>query len=885
MQIKCPECDNAMSIGTIKPGRYQPKCKKCEKPFILLVAGDPPTIKIGKVKPAEATSSKPVSSKSASFTTRKLVSEAIDATIAGNASQTRNVEATMDASVISPGVSKSASSTAKNDDVPALDVPEKLGGYRIVRLLGRGAMGAVYEAKQISLDRSVALKTIRGRLAGNPSALARFTREAYAAAQLVHHNVVQIYDFGEDAGQHYFSMEWVRGGPLSDIVRDNGPVDPKVAATYTLQAARGLQFTHRHGMVHRDVKPANLLLNDEGVVKVADLGLVKVPDQPDPESDVAIASEASGMGSGTQVTMMGTAVGTPAYMAPEQGVDSTTVDHRADIYSLGCSLFYFLTGKAPFDGSQISEVMRKHAQAPIPDVQAVNRRTPESLARVIERSMAKRPEDRYASLVEMISDLEGCLGLQTAQGFSPSHQQADRWEELSAAYVSTPLAKLSRPAIPGFLAVAFLLLLLSPLLGLGYVLLSPAMVVTAILTSLFFGMTSGQSIVATRLRTWFGSLSWLDMVTGAFVGLVLLLVSVLVGLLPGLLIGVILGAAAAAAYHFGLTQPLHKAREATVTEAEKFVRGLRIEGVDEDKIRDFAARYSGKHWEPLFERLFGYDAMIETRSRLLTDPTAKANVSRNSFRDWVCSFLRSKTEANRVARDHKRLATLEEKGLKSEGLTDADAKERAWQMASAMIDAARTMPSISNDAADPKAEADLRRNRMKAMLAEARSGRYSKKRDKLAPLRFALSGKVRLLAGCLLLAMAGMWAYQNKVVSAETIASLRETATSGSVDVSSIRETVQKGITSAAVDTLTPKLLGTSGWAVGFAGLLVAGSAFFGGWRMSLFVIPAAFIAIFGPSFGVPSLGPAPAWAIACAGAAILMIPGVFFGEAKQSDY
>lgn len=133
-------------------------------------------------------------------------------------------------------------------------IPERLGGYRILRLLGQGAMGAVYEAKQTSLDRLVALKTIRGRMANNPSSLARFTREAYAAAQLTHHNVVQIYDFGEDDGRHFFSMEWVRGGPLSDLIVDGGPIDARRAAGYVLQAARGLLFAHRNGMVHRDVK-------------------------------------------------------------------------------------------------------------------------------------------------------------------------------------------------------------------------------------------------------------------------------------------------------------------------------------------------------------------------------------------------------------------------------------------------------------------------------------------------------------------------------------------------------------------------------------------------------------------------------------------------------
>ena len=954
MQIQCPECDNALSVGAIKPGKYTPKCTKCGKPFaVIVVDGDPPKITVAKLKLAQPPNAQSTSvqvkrsavSASAPQTSRvdatmdgiaaptpskaslpkkpapspvsveatmaagieatmdsgpggtmdsAVPSSTVDATMVGGATEQGNVDATRQRSSggvrqgnakgsasgdFSGDLRQRGSARPNDENIPSIDMPERLGGYRILRLLGRGAMGAVYEAKQVSLDRNVAIKTIRGRLADNPSALARFTREAYAAAQLVHHNVVQIYDFGEEAGQHFFSMEWVRGGPISDLIRDNGPCDSRVAATYTLQAARGLQFAHRHGMVHRDVKPANLLLNEEGVVKVADLGLVKVPDQPDPDSAVGSAAMSSGMSSGTQVTMMGTAVGTPAYMAPEQGVDATTVDHRADIYSLGCSLFFFLTGKAPFDGSQVSEVMRQHAQSPVPKVQSINSRVPEPLSRIIERSMAKRPEDRYSSLAEMITELESFLGLQSGQGFSPTHQQADRWEELSKTFSSAPLAKLQRPVMVGSGIFTALLFFLVPLISFRYVLLAPAAFGAALIVALTLGSAGGRSIVTIRVRSWLGSLSWFDYVVGIFVVAVTLLVGTLVGLLPGLLIGVVLGAASGAAYHFLLVAPLRKSRETTTIEAEKFVRDLRIEGIDEEKIRDFSARYSGRNWKPLFEELFGYDAMADARSRLLADPAAKSNAGGKTIRDWLCASLQAKTESNRIARDHKRLATLEEKGFKSEGMTAADAKERAWQMASAMIDAAKVEPTGLPAASDPKAEADQRRNRMKAMIAEARSGKYAKKRDKLAPLRFALGGKMRLLAGCSLLAMFGMWAYKNDIFSPETIANIR------SLDVDAFKETVQQEISSAAQNTEAPKVLGTSGLAVGIAGILMVASAFISGWRMSLFAIPAVVVAILGPSLGIPSMGPIPDWTIACAAAFGLMIPGVLFGDSKTTDY
>src|SRR5207244_1953290 len=161
------------------------------------------------------------------------------------------------------------------------EVPTTLGGYQILKELGRGGMGAVYLARQVSLDRLVALKVMNRRWAANPAFLVRFTREAYAAAQLVHHNVVQVYDVGCDRGIHYFSMEYVQGRSLGDLLKKEGKLDAATAAGYVLQAARGLAFAHERGMIHRDVKPDNLLLNDQGIVKVADLGLVRTPGMAD----------------------------------------------------------------------------------------------------------------------------------------------------------------------------------------------------------------------------------------------------------------------------------------------------------------------------------------------------------------------------------------------------------------------------------------------------------------------------------------------------------------------------------------------------------------------------------------------------------------------------
>ena len=587
MKIRCPNCSTTISLKETTPGRYKPKCKACETRFVLEITDDdPPKIRVGIPKNQSGTKSalrgvpkanlqqesrrskskdavpstkserpqaKPDavsrSSKTDATATKAAFEQTLDQTVdsptskvpstvgkatgesvsapgslkvsAGNAQQTHQGSAQKDKpSAQSPNGSSSEGST----------IPTRLGGYRIVRMLGRGAMGAVYQARQVSLDRDVALKTIRGRLAENPTSLARFTREAYAAAQLTHHNVVQIYDFGEDGGQHYFSMEWVRGGTLSDLVREKGCIDPKLAAGYIAQAARGLQFAHRSGMVHRDVKPGNLLLSDDGVVKVADLGLVKIPDELDPESSGDEMASTGSRQSGTQVTLQGSAVGTPAYMAPEQSSDATTVDHRADIYSLGCSLFYLLAGRSPFDGTVVSEVLEKHASAPVPDLNEINHRVPAALVRTVERAMAKRADDRYPSLAEMIKDLEGFLGIESAAGFSPTSDQADRWEAIAASYAKTQfITRLSAPLVWTLLALSAVLILVVPFYWFWGILFGPSLFVGACVSAIALESTGGKSAIATHVRRWIGTLSWYETAVGIFATIVALIVTFVSG--------------------------------------------------------------------------------------------------------------------------------------------------------------------------------------------------------------------------------------------------------------------------------------------------------------------------------------------------------------------
>ncbi|QEF96186.1 Serine/threonine-protein kinase StkP [Stieleria maiorica] len=880
MQIECPHCCAKLQLGKPKPGRYKPKCKRCGEEFLIQVGSEaPPRVRVGKLKPAASSRSRRDAPTVAEPRTADAA-QAVGQTVAAE----QTVDQTVDqdhSSVSSPAVKISAGTAAQLKDAPsggpapsgdesddkdaATGPPSRLGGYRIIRMLGRGAMGAVYQAKQVSLDRDVALKTIRTRLTENPASLARFTREAYAAAQLAHHNVVQIYDFGEDDGQLYFSMEWIRGGSLGDLVRDKGSLDPKLAATYILQAARGLQFAHRSGMVHRDVKPANLLLSEDGVVKVADLGLVKVPDQIDPESSGEELSY-SGLQSGTQVTMQGTAIGTPAYMAPEQSADATAVDHRADIYSLGCSLFYLLAGRSPYAATEISEVIQQHAHAALPDLAEIQPRVPQPLCQIVARAMAKRPSDRYGSLAEMIDDLQSFLGVESLMGFSPSREQADRWEILAERYAKTQLVKrFSGKLFVALAAAAVLITLASPLISLQVFLLGPVMLVTACIVAVVLATTTEQSAIADHVRRWLGTLSWIEIGIASLASLILCLALVVLaaGLWIGAVLGLILGAGIGAGYHFAVTVTAAKAGKPTLEEARRFVRDLRIEGAEEEGLRDFLARYAGAGWQSIYEALFGYDALAEKRRRLSIDVSFDGPTESRSLRDRLCKALDRRANQKRQAADRKKLAQLEQRSLISQGVSAAQAREQSWQMASAIMETAHQ--TVEQSGKDERVIADVKRKRIKAMLADARSGRYKRPRDRYAALKFAFSGVSRLLAGCLLLAVFAFAAQSVDLFGEEVIRSVR----SGDFDL----QTVAGAVTTDALGQ------STSLWSVGIAGALLCLSAFVSGWRMTPFAVVATIVILFGANLGLPGVGPAPAWIVAAAVGLVIYLPGVVYGE------
>ncbi len=272
-------------------------------------------------------------------------------------------------------------------------MPEKIGQYTVVSQIGRGGMGIVYKARDESLNRFVAIKVLSEQLIEDPTVRQRFVREAQAAAGLSHPNIVQIFFIGEDNGNPYFVMEYVSGRSLDELLRTEGQIDNPRASQIILQAAHGLAAAHDKGIIHRDIKPANLILDDRGMLKIADFGL-------------ALPVDAQ-----TQLTATGMFVGTPGYLAPEQCAGDK-VDNRTDIYALGVSFYLLLTGTPPFRGDSPLALVKQIMDTEPADVSTLNPKVDAATRRILGRMMAKDRGQRYQNCHELIADLEESLATQ-----------------------------------------------------------------------------------------------------------------------------------------------------------------------------------------------------------------------------------------------------------------------------------------------------------------------------------------------------------------------------------------------------------------------------------------------------------------------------------------
>jgi hypothetical protein len=767
------------------------------------------------------------------------------------------------------------------------DLPQALGGYQILKLLGRGGMGAVYLARQVSLDRPVALKVMNSEWAKNPNFLVRFTREAYAAAQLVHHNVVQVYDIDEDRGVHYFSMEYVEGRSLGDLLRTEGRLPADVAAGYILQAARGLQFAHDRGMIHRDIKPDNLLLNAQGIVKVADLGLVRTPGMAEEPIVAEVPPGSRLRGSLSNVTAAGQAMGTPAYMSPEQARDATNIDHRADIYSLGCTLYVLITGRPVFQGTTAMEVMTKHAYDPVTPPEVIVSEVPRALSDVILKMIAKKPEDRYVSMNEAIQALEDFMGLHGKDQQAQTEQHLRKLENGVKGFLTAPAAQLRSWVLLGFFGGAGAIFLLLLLFGAWR--LAGAVLGLGALTSLAYFLVHGlthRTPLFLRCRDLAFSLSWLDLGKIALGGLLFVGILWLFGLFGGWFLAGILAVGLAVGMHFALDRKIALQRASAVESVETLLRTLRSHGLSEEALHEFVCKNAGEHWEEFFEALFGYEAKLAARLRYGVGPKG----SRPRFAGWrdpIIRWLERYQRQRHEARERKHLQAIEQKNLEAQGVAAGEAKQKAEAVANAMVlkaaeikkeaalmDEIQTMPDVRNAATARRTGPVPRRVNVQDLflVADAPPSRPARTGQFLGDLLGAIfGGSTRFILGAVLLLGCLAWLYKNDLLPSTT--NFDESAT-----YTSIWEKMQEAKPlSLPLPSVLLQIFNSMN--PGVAGIILLLTSIWRSWKIGLLTIVGAAIMVIGPVTGlVPTLG-MPAWVVCLAAGAVVALVGFVIGR------
>ena len=319
---------------------------------------------------------------------------------------------------------------------PAQQIP----GYQILSKLGAGAMATVFKARQLSLDRLVAIKVLPKRFSENPEYVERFYKEGKAAAKLNHPNIVQAFDVGEAVGYHYFVMEYVEGHTVYDELAGGKVFNEAEALKIAIEIAEALAHSHERGLIHRDVKPKNIMITPGGVAKLADMGLARLT-----EDTQAAQAEA------------GKAYGTPYYISPEQIRGEMNIDFRADIYGLGATLYHMVTGKVPFEADTPVAVMNKHLKEPLIPPDHINTSLSVGLGEVVEVMMAKQRQDRYASTADLLVDLKsvarGEPPLQVHRILDTNSLSALAQEEPPAPETPSPSADIQNIAIYILLAL------------------------------------------------------------------------------------------------------------------------------------------------------------------------------------------------------------------------------------------------------------------------------------------------------------------------------------------------------------------------------------------------------------------------------------------------
>lgn len=298
------------------------------------------------------------------------------------------------------------SSSRHSDFDMTQPIPHEIGGCTLSELIGKGGMGSVYKGYHQTLHTTVAIKLLSSKLTNDYESIERFFREARSIAKLDHENLVRVLNVGEEKGQYFIIMQYVDGKTLKALLKEKGPLPVPYAVNYMLQSCRGLQEAHNKSIIHRDIKPDNLMVTQEGRIKITDFGLAREVD------------------TSASLTQQGEILGSPYYMSPEQCKGKKDlVDHRTDIYSLGATFYHLLSGCPPFTAETPILIMMKHVKEPAPPLLSEAPHLPPNLAQIVDRMMLKNREDRYSSCLELEQELKRCFGMDAVEIKPPSDIQ------------------------------------------------------------------------------------------------------------------------------------------------------------------------------------------------------------------------------------------------------------------------------------------------------------------------------------------------------------------------------------------------------------------------------------------------------------------------------
>jgi hypothetical protein len=731
--------------------------------------------------------------------------------------------------------------------------------------MGQDRLGPVLLARHRATGRGVVLTVLKAEWACLPVYVARLARDAYAAMQVGHPNLVRLVELGMARGRVYFASEFVDGGTLARQVRQQGPLPPRDAVAHILQAARGLRFAHGQGLAHGDVRAEDLLVDRDGVTRVARLGLVKTPE--------SVAAEEARAATG------------PIPVGDLRRADEAGVAVRADLQGLGRSLTYLLTGSSP-DGD-VSGATGSTLLA---------RGVPANLVELVESFFDPRPGKGHADLAQAVAALERFLDGRTAGATVPREEQTRTLIDCVTSFRAAPAAKLRSRIVTRAVAAWALVVLLGLLahqhrvaagfLGLGLMTALAYFVVTGVTrrTEVF---TKVRGLVLESRGDWLIGLA----------GLVLVVTALAVLHLHWAYLGFgIMGVILALALHFEVDRKVDAERRRAVEEARALVKALRLQGMDEETLREFVRTTAGDDWEEFFEAAFSSEAARAARAA--SDRGLRRLIRTRSvpWRDWLVSWVEARQEVRRQAREKALLQSIEERGLIVEGVNLVTARRRARRIAEAMVAVSSEIRAAARGGAlrspgeapgHPSIAAAIRQavEAPEHVLVEREHGRLAPERSRAWEL--LLGSRMRFLVGAILVAGCLLWVDQNGIVTGAQVKDVAARAIEHPDPVRALRDTKIEVRLPARTKPLQlswlPRPIANlfQGWSAGVAGLILILSSLVPGARTGLFAVAGAAITLIGPIVAIPRIGPLDSQSASMALGIGVAVLGLFFRRSR----